>query len=120
MMLLSCPWLLDSTLLECSLERGDAIGAYFLEGLKGLQRKFEVIKEVRGRGMLLAIAFYPHKDISADWAFHKLMENHFLVGYYPAGNILRFDPSLTIEKDDIGRLLECLDSLLGIASQQQE
>ena len=102
------------------VERGDATGAYFLEGLKGLQRKFEVIKEVRGRGMLLAIAFYPHEVLSADWAFHKLLENHFLVGYYPAGNILRFDPSLTIEKDDIGRLLACLDSILKTAPQLQK
>jgi 4-aminobutyrate aminotransferase-like enzyme len=35
-----------------------------------------------------------------------------LVGYYPAGNILRFDPALTIEEGDIIRLLECLGSML--------
>ena len=94
------------------VERGNVTGTYFLEGLKGLQKKYEVIKDVRGRGMLLALAFHPHMFISAEWAFQKLLEKCFLVGYYPAGNILRFDPSLTIEKDDIRHLLECLDSIL--------
>jgi len=95
--------------------KGNTMGAYFLEGLKGLQKKYDVIKDVRGRGMLLAIEFHPHKMISAKWAYHALLEKYFLVGYYSAGNILRFDPSLTVEKDDIGRLLECLDSILETA-----
>ena len=59
------------------VERGDAIGAYFLDGLKELQKKYDVIKDVRGRGMLLAVAFHPHKIISADWVFHELLERDF-------------------------------------------
>lgn len=94
------------------IEKGNAIGEYFLEGLKYLQEKYDVVKDARGRGMLLALEFHPHESISATWAYHALLEKGFLVGYYPAGSILRFDPSLTIEKDDIENLLECLDSIL--------
>lgn len=32
--------------------------------------------------------------------------------YYPAGNILRFDPALTIEEVNISYLLDCLDSIM--------
>ena len=97
---------------ENLVERGNKIGSYFLEGLRNLQEKHAVIKDARGRGMLLALEFHPHKIISATRTFRLLLARGFLVGYYPEGNILRFDPSLTIEKDDVSRLLDNLASIL--------
>lgn len=94
------------------VERGNRIGAYFLEGLRRLQEKHAVIKDARGRGMLLALEFHQHKTLSARRIFHLLIERGFLVGCYPAGNILRFDPSLTIEIEDVSRLLDTIDSIL--------
>ena len=57
----------------------------------------------------------PAADFSAASAYHILLEKGFLVGYYPAGNILRFDPALTIAEEDITYLLECLDVMLASA-----
>lgn len=94
------------------IERGNAVGAYFLEGLKSLQKKYDVIKEVRGRGLLLALEFHSHETITATWAYKELLQKGFLVGYYQAGNILRFDPALTIDKKDIDCLLECINFIL--------
>lgn len=94
------------------VERGNAKGECFLEGLKQLGKRHDVVKEARGRGMLLALEFYPRQGFSAEAAYHALLENGFLVGYYPAGNILRFDPALTIEEEDITKLLECLNVIL--------
>src|SRR5512138_1566282 len=94
---------------EFWVEKGDAKGQWFLDGLKQLKRH-EVVKEARGRGMELALEFQP--QLSAVSVYQTLLENGFLVGYYPAGNILRFDPALTIEQEDIAHLLECLDSML--------
>lgn len=62
--------------------------------------------------MLLALEFTPHKSFSVTTAYHDLLERNFLVGYYPADSILRFDPALTIEEDDIGLLLENLEKIL--------
>ncbi len=70
------------------------------------------LKEARGRGMLLGLAFHPHENFSVTTAWQSLLAKGYLVGYYPAGNILRFSPSLTIEKDDITALLDCIDHLL--------
>lgn len=95
---------------ESWVERGNAKGECFLEGLQQLAQKHPVIKEARGRGMELALEFQPR--FSATLAYHALLEKGFLVGYYPAGNILRFDPALTIEEEDLAQLLECLDGLL--------
>jgi len=62
--------------------------------------------------MLLALELHPHESLSATGAYHALLEKGFLVGHYPAGNMLRFDPALTVEKEDIERLLECMDDIL--------
>jgi acetylornithine/succinyldiaminopimelate/putrescine aminotransferase len=94
------------------VERGNAKGQYFLEGLNLLGKKHAVVKEARGRGMELALEFHPRPNFSASSAYHTLLEKGFLVGYYAAGNILRFDPALTIEKEDMTHLLECLDTML--------
>jgi acetylornithine aminotransferase len=95
--------------------RGRSKGEYFLEGLKQLEEKHAIVKEARGRGMELALEFHSRQDFSATSAYHILLEKGFLVGYYPAGNILRFDPALTIEPEDITHLLECLDVMLANA-----
>lgn len=97
------------------IERGKAVGRCFLDGLKRLQEKHPVVKDARGRGMLLGLEFHPHEIVSAAWAYQALLEKGFLVGYYPAGNMLRFSPSLTIEEKDITNLLESLDSILETA-----
>jgi acetylornithine aminotransferase len=98
------------------IERGNAVGAYFLEGLKRLEERHEIVKEARGRGMLLALELHPQPGLSVTAVYHALLEKGFLAGYYLAGNVLRFDPSLTIERKDVEQLLECLDHILETAS----
>jgi acetylornithine aminotransferase len=94
------------------VEKGNAKGECFLEGLKQLEQKHDLVKEARGRGMLLALELHPWQEFSAASGYRALLERGFLVGYYPAANILRFDPALTIEKEDITHLLETLDCIL--------
>ena len=94
------------------VERGNAVGKYFLEGLKRFEENYEVVKEARGRGMLLGLAFHPHKSFSAESAYRALLAQGFLAGFNPVGNLLRFDPALTISKDEVDKLLENLDQIL--------
>ena len=42
----------------------------------------------------------------------ELLKRGFLVGCYPAGNILRFDPAFTIEKEDLQRFLDSLEDVV--------
>jgi acetylornithine aminotransferase len=97
---------------EHLIERGNAVGGYFLGGLKRLEQKYDVVREVRGRGMLLGLELYSHEWLSVQSVYETLLECGFLVGYYSAGNVLRFDPALTIEKEDITYLLESLDKIV--------
>lgn len=103
---------------EHLIERGQALGSFFLVGLNRLVEKHQVLKEARGRGLLLALEFYPHDVMTVTSAYHALLQQGFLVGYYPAGNILRFDPALTMREPDIESLLECLDSMLEVGSER--
>jgi len=97
--------------------RGNTLGKYFLKGLQRLEKKYDLIKEARGRGMLLGLELRPQEQLSAQAAYRALLEKGFLVGYYPAGNLLRFDPALTVKKGDITRFLGTLEALLETTEQ---
>jgi acetylornithine/succinyldiaminopimelate/putrescine aminotransferase len=90
----------------------NTLGKYFLEGLKRLAAKHPIVKEARGRGMLLALEFQPQDGFSAAAVNQALLESGFLVACNPARSFLRFDPSLTILKEDVDQLLQCLDEIL--------
>lgn len=94
------------------VERGARVGAGFLAGLRELQARHACVRDARGRGMLLALEVDPERGPGVGALFQRLYERGFLVNDYPAGNILRFDPALTIEETDIRALLDCLDELL--------
>ena len=97
---------------ENLIERGAELGAYFLTGLQRLVAKRPVLIEARGRGMLLGLEFQPQESFSVETAYRVLLERGFLVGYYPAGNVIRLDPALTIERELIDQFLDCLDGIL--------
>lgn len=96
------------------IEKGNATGTYFLEGLQRLAEKHASVKEARGRGMLLALELNPREGFSTATVFQALLEKGFLVTHKPDRNFLRFDPALTLPKEDVDRLLECLDNILEI------
>jgi len=93
------------------VEAGAAKGKFFLRGLERIAEKHPLVKEARGRGMLLGLELQPHGSFSVDSAYRKLLEKGFLAGYYQAGNVLRFDPALTIEKEHLEALLQVLDGM---------
>jgi len=103
---------------ERLVARSAEVGALFREGLDRLQRAHDVVRDVRGRGLMLAIEFESDRD---DFAlrdlFGRLLAAGFLVGYKPAGNLLRFLPPLTIAEADIERLLDALDAALSRAAR---
>jgi len=88
-------------------ERAKEIGIYFKEALNRLKQRHSRIVEVRGRGLLLGIRL----DGPADDLVPECMQKGFLVNCVQ-GNTLRFAPPLIIEKEEIDRLIECLDEVL--------
>lgn len=84
-------------------------GNYFKEELEALKSRHEdKIKEVRGRGLMLALVLADAVDGSR--MDKKLFDNGFIVGF--KANTFRFLPPLTITKSDIDQLTGAVDLLL--------
>jgi acetylornithine/N-succinyldiaminopimelate aminotransferase len=82
-------------------------GVYFKERLSWLKNRHQVIEDVRGMGLLLGMKL----KIEGDQIVALCMEKGFLINCIQ-GNILRFVPPLTIEKQEIDTLVACLDEIL--------
>jgi acetylornithine/N-succinyldiaminopimelate aminotransferase len=95
------------------LEKANTTGAYFLKRLKEIAKDNPIVKEVRGKGMFLALELnQPGGDIVID-----CMNKGFLINCIQL-NILRFLPPLNISKKDIDSLIPVLsDSLAKLSAK---
>ena len=85
------------------LKKTSDTGKYFLKCLENLAYQHSIIKEVRGKGMILAIELHkPGNEIVMD-----CMKNGFLINCIKQ-NVLRFLPPLNVTKKDIDRLIPVL------------
>ncbi len=89
-------------------EKVDQLGRYFIDGLEKLKAKFDQIVEIRGRGLLLAMAL---KGEIADELVMACLEEGLLVNRVKPG-VLRFMPPLIITNEDIEQALHILEKVL--------
>jgi acetylornithine aminotransferase len=98
---------------DALVERSAKVGRYFLQELQRLRERHDVVKDVRGRGLMIALEFKDDDRASlATLMYRRLLERGFLVGCKPAFNVVRFYPPLTIGTEDIARLVEQMDRFL--------
>ena len=90
-------------LVENSCERG----IYFKKRLCELKKKYDVIKDVRGSGLLIGIEF---DESAARTVFNKLFESKILTSL--CYNTIRLAPPLIITNDDIDSFVGALESIL--------
>jgi acetylornithine/LysW-gamma-L-lysine aminotransferase len=89
-------------------ERAASLGTYFMAKLKELQEKYSVVREVRGMGLMIGMEF--RFDV------YNLILSSLKQGVLvlDAGrNVLRFLPPLVISRDQLNRVIEVLDSVIG-------
>lgn len=94
---------------EGILEHVKEIGKYFKGKLLDLMEKFNVIKEVRGKGLMLAVEF--NRDVDAKKLTWKLFEKGFLVNAV-GEHTLRFLPPLIITEKEIDLLIDSIRKIL--------
>ncbi|MCE5330369.1 aspartate aminotransferase family protein [bacterium] len=91
------------------VENSKEIGVYLLKELKKLEKKYaDLVKEVRGMGLMLAMEF---KNPVASEIIKLGLEN-FLVLNKVSDFTIRFLPPLVINKKDINKLVAFLDKTL--------
>lgn len=97
--------------------RAAELGGFLKDGLLELQRKYSVIGDVRGLGLMLGAELVnPDRSPAgekADIIIEAMKERGFLIGKNgPDRNVLAFQPPLVITRDDIHSLLNNLDDVL--------
>ncbi|MGB9003791.1 MAG: aminotransferase class III-fold pyridoxal phosphate-dependent enzyme, partial [Nitrosotalea sp.] len=89
------------------VENAAKMGKVFREGLERLKEKHKIIREIRGKGLMIGVEMkFEVKDI----LFDGIANNLLLL--YSGKNILRLLPPLVISESDINKALETLDLIL--------
>ena len=88
------------------IENARVMGDYFKNELRSLQRKYGIIKDVRGLGLMLGV------ELDAEGAplVSACMERGFLINCVQE-RVLRFVPPLIMGKEEIDLLINCLDEV---------
>ena len=88
----------EDNLLQQSQNKGE----YLLGKLLQLKNEDANIKDVRGRGLMIAIEM----TNNALFVYEELLRRGFIVAKRPNANVLRIDPALTIEYSTIDLFLD--------------
>ncbi|MGY5151837.1 MAG: aspartate aminotransferase family protein [Candidatus Nitrosopumilus sp. bin_6a] len=97
------------------IENSKKMGEIFREGLEKLKEKHTMIREVRGKGLMIGVEMkFEVRDI-----LMALMEKGVLM-LYSGRNILRILPPLVISEEDITKVLHALDSVLTEEEQKRD
>jgi acetylornithine/N-succinyldiaminopimelate aminotransferase len=99
---------LETIFEEGILENCREMGKYFLSKLGELKEKHSVIREVRGRGLMLGVELtVPGAEIVL-----KCMQKGLLINC-ANGNVLRLVPPLILTRQDVDKAVGILNEVLG-------
>ncbi|MBN7817896.1 ornithine--oxo-acid transaminase [Algoriphagus pacificus] len=77
------------------------LGAIFRDRMKVLVEKSDLVKLVRGRGLLNAVVINDSEDSSTAWDICVALKDNGLLAKPTHGNIIRFAPPLVMTEDQI-------------------
>ncbi|WP_222983730.1 ornithine--oxo-acid transaminase [Flagellimonas meishanensis] len=86
-------------------ENADELGKIFREEMGKLIQKTDLVRLVRGKGLLNAIVINDSEDSSTAWDICVALKENGLLAKPTHGNIIRFAPPLVMTKE---QLLECI------------
>ena len=120
--------LVEEKLPEAAAEKGK----YLMEKLEALKEKHKMIKEIRGRGLIIGVEFEEptsgvmkklslgvvnalSKEYLAALVMGELVNKHRVITAYTLNNpnVIRLEPPLNISYEDIDYALSSLDDVLG-------
>ncbi|HET6460239.1 MAG TPA: acetylornithine transaminase [Syntrophales bacterium] len=99
---------LETIIKDGILENVRKVGDHFIKRLHELKDRSSVVKDVRGRGLIIGI------EMSIDGLpiVNACMDRGLLINCV-SGNVLRFVPPLTITEKDVNAAVAILDEALG-------
>lgn len=110
---------------EHLVERAGELGEYFFGRLNEIQGRSKLLKEVRGKGLLIGLDFHQEKGVvekltgglevtTAALIAAELLNRHNIICLYTFNNpnVIRLAPPLNTDKVDIDRMIESLGNVL--------
>ncbi|MBN2512704.1 MAG: aspartate aminotransferase family protein [Sedimentisphaerales bacterium] len=92
---------------EKLIDNAVRMGQYATEKLNALKQKFPIIRELRGKGLMIGIEL----TVPGGTIISKCLERGLRINC-TQGNILRFMPSMTIRAEEIDQAIDILSSVL--------
>ncbi len=86
-------------------ENADKLGKIFRESMQELAKKTDLVRLVRGKGLLNAIVINDSEDSSTAWNICVALKEKGLLAKPTHGNIIRFAPPLVMTEE---QLQECI------------
>ncbi len=111
-------------------ENAEELGRYFIDTFEKKRKNYKMIKDVRGKGLLIGIEFVQPKgrksennggifnkitdEFSSAMVAGELLNKHNIITAYTLNNpnVLRLEPPLTITCSEIDQLLLALEEVL--------
>ncbi len=118
---------------EGLVENSARMGAYLMDRLRGLAEKYELIREVRGRGLMIAIEFGQprsltlktgwkmmhgiNNDLFCQSILMPLITDHHILAQVAVHDkdIIKLIPPLVLDQTDADRFIRAFDQVLAAA-----
>lgn len=93
------------------IERAGRLSEKLFTGLDRVGAATGRIKEIRGRGLMVAVELNGDPETTAK-VRQALLDNGFVVAQRPGLSVLRLDPALTISREDLEGFIRTLEAVL--------
>jgi len=100
-------------------ERARDLGEYVIKRLKEIQERYEVIGDVRGRGLMIGVELVknrktkePYRELALKTCWRAWEKGLILISFGKHGNVLRIAPPLTISKEDLDKGIDVIEESL--------
>ncbi|MDZ7715749.1 MAG: ornithine--oxo-acid transaminase [Balneolaceae bacterium] len=97
---------LDVVKEEKLAENAEKLGKIFRKGMENLSQKTDLIKLVRGKGLLNAVVINDSPESNTAWNICVRLKENGLLAKPTHGNIIRFAPPLVMTEEQLN---ECID-----------
>lgn len=103
---------MDVLLEEKLIQNARILGKLFRSRMSILVEKYDIVKSVRGRGLLNALLINDTPESSTAWDICVLLSKNGLLAKPTHGNIIRFAPPLVITEEQIHECCDIIDKTI--------
>ncbi|NLP13288.1 MAG: aspartate aminotransferase family protein [Clostridium sp.] len=98
---------MDTMINNNLVKNSEEMGSYFIDKLSTLANKYDFVKEIRGKGLMIGIQLSIEKAVEIK---NKCFDKGYLIGSV-GNNIIRLLPPLIVTKEDIDGMVDVLDNI---------